>query len=119
MAPASWQRSPRPTVNPHAIGTDRRMSISTPFIKRPVATSLMTAAIVLVGLAAYPLLPVAPLPQVDFPTIQVNGKLPGADPQTIASSVAQPLETNFAQIAGVTQMTSISVLGQTQITPQL
>ena len=94
------------------------MSISTPFIKRPVATSLMTAAIVLVGIAAYPLLPVAPLPQVDFPTIQVNGKLPGADPQTIASSVAQPLETNFAQIAGVAQMTSISVLGQTQITLQ-
>jgi len=94
------------------------MSISTPFIRRPVATSLMTAAILLVGIAAYPLLPVAPLPQVDFPTIQVNGKLPGADPQTIASSVAQPLETNFAQIAGVSQMTSVSVLGQTQITLQ-
>ncbi|MFI4980997.1 MAG: efflux RND transporter permease subunit, partial [Nevskiales bacterium] len=94
------------------------MSISAPFIHRPIATSLLTAAILLVGIAAYPLLPVAPLPQVDFPTIQVNGKLPGADPQTIASSVAQPLETNFAQIAGVTQMTSISVLGQTQITLQ-
>ncbi len=94
------------------------MSISTPFIRRPVGTSLMTAAILLVGIAAYPLLPVAPLPQVDFPTIQVNAKLPGADPQTIASSVAQPLETNFAQIAGVAQMTSISVLGITQITLQ-
>jgi hydrophobe/amphiphile efflux-1 (HAE1) family protein len=94
------------------------MSISTPFIRRPVGTSLMTAAILLVGIAAYPLLPVAPLPQVDFPTIQVNAKLPGADPQTIASSVAQPLETNFAQIAGVAQMTSVSVLGQSQITLQ-
>jgi multidrug efflux pump subunit AcrB len=94
------------------------MSISTPFIRRPVGTSLMTAAILLVGIAAFPLLPVAPLPQVDFPTINVFAKLPGADPQTIASSVAQPLETNFAQIAGVAQMTSISVLGQTQITLQ-
>jgi hydrophobe/amphiphile efflux-1 (HAE1) family protein len=94
------------------------MSISTPFIRRPVGTSLMTAAILLVGIAAYPLLPVAPLPQVDFPTINVYAKLPGADPQTIASSVAQPLETNFAQIAGVSQMTSISVLGQTAITLQ-
>jgi hydrophobe/amphiphile efflux-1 (HAE1) family protein len=94
------------------------MSISAPFIRRPIATSLLTSAILLVGLAAYPLLPVAPLPQVDFPTIAVYGQLPGADPQTIAATVAQPLETNFAQIAGVTQMTSVSVLGETQITLQ-
>jgi hydrophobe/amphiphile efflux-1 (HAE1) family protein len=94
------------------------MSISTPFIKRPIATSLIMAAVLLIGIAAYPLLPVAPLPRVDFPTIQVNGKLPGASPETIASSVAQPLERNFSQIAGVSQMTSVSVLGQTSITVQ-
>jgi hydrophobe/amphiphile efflux-1 (HAE1) family protein len=94
------------------------MSISTPFIRRPVATSLLMAAMLLVGIAAYPLLPVAPLPRVDFPTIQVNAKLPGANPETMASTVAQPLERNFAQIAGVTQMTSTSVLGQSSITLQ-
>jgi hydrophobe/amphiphile efflux-1 (HAE1) family protein len=94
------------------------MSISTPFIRRPVATSLLMAALLLVGLAAYPLLPVAPLPRVDFPTIQVNAKLPGGSPETMASSVAQPLERNFSQIAGVTQMTSVSVLGQSSITLQ-
>jgi hydrophobe/amphiphile efflux-1 (HAE1) family protein len=94
------------------------MSISTPFIHRPVATSLLMAAMLLVGIAAYPLLPVAPLPRVDFPTIQVNAKLPGANPETMASTVAQPLERNFAQIAGVTQMTSTSVLGQSSITLQ-
>ena len=94
------------------------MSISTPFIKRPVATSLLMAALLLVGIAAYPLLPVAPLPRVDFPTIAVSGQLPGASPETIASTVAQPLERQFAQIAGVSQMTSISVLGSTQVTIQ-
>ena len=94
------------------------MSISTPFIRKPVATSLVMAAILLVGIAAYPLLPVAPLPRVDFPTIQVNGKFPGASPETMASTVAQPLERQFAQIAGVAQMTSVSVLGQTSITIQ-
>jgi hydrophobe/amphiphile efflux-1 (HAE1) family protein len=94
------------------------MSISTPFIRRPVATSLLMAAVLLVGLAAYPLLPVAPLPRVDFPTIQVNAKQPGGSPETMASTVAQPLERNFSQIAGVTQMTSVSVLGQSSITLQ-
>ena len=94
------------------------MSISTPFIKRPIATSLIMAAILLVGLAAYPLLPVAPLPNVDFPTIQVTGQLPGASPDTIAATVAQPLERQFAQIPGVSQMTSTSVLGQTQVIVQ-
>ena len=73
-------------------GTDGRMSISTPFIRRPVATSLLMAAFVLVGIAAYPLLPVAPLPRVDFPTISVNAKFPGASPETMAATVAQPLE---------------------------
>jgi hydrophobe/amphiphile efflux-1 (HAE1) family protein len=94
------------------------MSISTPFIRRPVATSLLMAAFVLVGIAAYPFLPVAPLPRVDFPTINVTAKFPGASPETMATSVAQPLEYQFAQIAGISQLTSISVLGQSQITIQ-
>ena len=94
------------------------MSISTPFIRRPVATSLLMAAFVLVGIAAYPLLPVAPLPRVDFPTISVTAKFPGASPDTMAATVAQPLEYQFAEIAGVSQLTSISVLGTTQITIQ-
>ena len=94
------------------------MSISTPFIKRPIATSLIMAALLLVGIAAYPLLPVAPLPNVDFPTIVVNGTLPGASPETMATTVAQPLERQIAEIAGVDQMTSVSVLGQTQIVVQ-
>ncbi|HSU04733.1 MAG TPA: multidrug efflux RND transporter permease subunit [Acetobacteraceae bacterium] len=94
------------------------MSISTPFIRRPVGTSLIMAALVLIGLAAYPLLPVAPLPRVDFPTILVNAKFPGASPETMASTVAQPLEREFAQIPGVAQMTSVSVNGQSQIVLQ-
>ncbi|HVJ54980.1 MAG TPA: multidrug efflux RND transporter permease subunit [Aliidongia sp.] len=94
------------------------MSISTPFIERPIATSLLMAGLLLVGLVTYPLLPVAPLPQVDFPTIQVSAALPGASPETMASSVATPLERQFAQIAGVAQLTSVSVLGTAQITVQ-
>jgi hydrophobe/amphiphile efflux-1 (HAE1) family protein len=94
------------------------MSISTPFIRKPIATSLVMAAILLVGIAAYPLLPVAPLPRVDFPTINVSGALPGASPETMASTVAQPLERQFSQIPGVSQMTSVSVLGNTQVTIQ-
>jgi hydrophobe/amphiphile efflux-1 (HAE1) family protein len=94
------------------------MSISTPFIRRPVATSLLTAALVLIGLAAYPFLPVAPLPRVDFPTIAVTANYPGASPETMASSVAQPLEKQFAQIPGVAELTSVNVLGQSQITLQ-
>ena len=94
------------------------MSISSPFIRRPVATSLLMAALLLVGLAAYPLLPVAPLPRVDFPTISVTASLPGASPETMASTVAQPLEREFAQIPGVSQMTSLSVLGQTTVLVQ-
>ncbi len=94
------------------------MSISTPFIKKPVATSLVMAAILLVGLVAYPLLPVAPLPRVEFPTIQVTGQFPGASPDTMATSVAAPLERQFSQIAGLSQLTSISVSGGTQIVLQ-
>jgi hydrophobe/amphiphile efflux-1 (HAE1) family protein len=94
------------------------VSISTPFIERPIATSLLMAGILLVGLVAFPLLPVAPLPQVDFPTILVSAQLPGASPETMASSVAAPLEYQFSEIPGVSQMTSTSVLGTTQITIQ-
>jgi hydrophobe/amphiphile efflux-1 (HAE1) family protein len=94
------------------------MSISTPFIERPIATSLLMAGLLLIGLVTYPLLPVAPLPQVDFPTITVAVNFPGASPETMASSVATPLETQFAQISGVSQLTSTSVLGSTSITIQ-
>ncbi|WP_445487469.1 multidrug efflux RND transporter permease subunit [Rhodopseudomonas sp. RCAM05734] len=93
-------------------------SISSPFIRYPIATSLLMAGILFVGLVAYPLLPVAPLPQVDFPTIQVAASLPGASPETMASSVAQPLERQLAQIPGVAQMTSTSSLGTTAVTIQ-
>ncbi|WP_454687997.1 efflux RND transporter permease subunit [Achromobacter aloeverae] len=94
------------------------MSISAVFIKRPIGTSLLALAILLVGVAAWPLLPVAPLPQVDFPTIQVTVNLPGGSPETMASNVAQPLERQFSLIAGLSQMTSTSAQGQTQITLQ-
>ncbi|HVO14112.1 MAG TPA: efflux RND transporter permease subunit, partial [Alphaproteobacteria bacterium] len=94
------------------------MGISTPFIRRPIATSLLMVGILLVGAVTYPLLPVAPLPEVDFPTISVTTQLPGASPETIASSVTQPLERQFAQIPGVTQMTSSSTLGFSSITVQ-
>ena len=87
------------------------MSLSTPFIQRPVATALLMAAILMAGIAAYPLLPVAPLPRVEFPTIQVSASLPGASPETMASTVAQPLERQLSQIAGISQMTSVSVGG--------
>ena len=92
--------------------------ISAPFIHRPVATTLVMVAIFLVGLVAFPSLPVAPLPQVDFPTISVSAALPGASPETMATSVAQPLERQIAQIPGVSQMTSTSSLGATAITVQ-
>src|SRR5438309_6101787 len=93
-------------------------SISAPFIRYPIATSLLMAGILFVGIVAYPLLPVAPLPQVDFPTIQVSASLPGASPETMASSVAQPLERQLAQIPGVAQMTSTSYLGTASVTIQ-
>src|ERR1700688_4547788 len=94
------------------------MNISEPFVRRPVATSLLMGGILLIGIVAWPLLPVAPLPQVDFPTIVVSAQLPGASPETMASSVATPLEYQFAQIPGLAQMTSTSVLGTAQITLQ-
>jgi multidrug efflux pump len=94
------------------------MNISAPFIKRPIATSLLSIAILLAGSIAYTLLPVAPLPQVEFPTISVSANLPGASPETMASAVATPLERQFGRIAGVTEMTSTSQLGSTSITLQ-
>jgi hydrophobe/amphiphile efflux-1 (HAE1) family protein len=94
------------------------MSISRPFIDRPIATSLVMAALFLVGVAAYPLLPVAPLPQVDFPTIMVTTQYPGASPDTMGSAIATPLESQFSQISDLTQMTSSNVLGTSTITLQ-
>jgi multidrug efflux pump len=94
------------------------MSLSSPFIKRPIATSLLTAAVALAGFVAFPFLPVSPLPQVDFPTISVSASLPGASPEIMASSVATPLEREFGRISGVTEMTAQSTLGQTSVTMQ-
>ena len=94
------------------------MNISEPFIRRPVATALLTVAIALAGAAAFRLLPVSPLPQVDFPTISVSASLPGAAPETMASAVATPLERQFGRIAAVTEMTSVSNLGSTSVTLQ-
>jgi multidrug efflux pump len=92
------------------------MSLSTPFINRPVATTLLTIAVTLAGALAYFFLPVSPLPQVDFPSVSVSASLPGASPETMASSVATPLERQFGRIAGITEMTSSSTLGTTNIT---
>ncbi len=94
------------------------MSVSAPFIHRPVGTALLTAAVAISGVIAFRSLPVSPLPQVDFPTIQVSAQLPGASPETMASSVATPLEKQFTRIAGVTEMTSSSTIGSTSITLQ-
>jgi HAE1 family hydrophobic/amphiphilic exporter-1 len=94
------------------------VNVSAAFIRRPIGTTLLALAVLLVGAAVFPLLPVAPLPQVDFPTIQVSASLPGANPETMASSVAQPLERRFSLISGLSQMTSNSSLGTTQITLQ-
>src|SRR5580658_3148902 len=94
------------------------MNISEPFIRRPVATTLLTVAVALAGGVAYKVLPVAPLPEVDFPTISVSSGLPGASAEIMASSVATPLERQFGHIAGVTEMTSASSLGSTSVTIQ-
>jgi len=94
------------------------MSLSSPFIKRPIATTLLTAAVALSGIVAFPFLPVSPLPQVDFPTISVSASLPGASPEIMASSVATPLERAFGRISGVTEMTAQSTLGQASVTLQ-
>src|SRR6202165_5411354 len=94
------------------------MSISAPFIRRPIGTSLLAAALLLSGILAFNYLPVASLPKVDFPVIQVSAGLPGADPQTMASAVATPLERQFGRISGINQMTSTSQLGSTSVVLQ-
>jgi hydrophobe/amphiphile efflux-1 (HAE1) family protein len=94
------------------------MNFSAPFIHRPIATTLLTAAVILSGAAAFRVLPVSPLPQVDFPTISVSASLPGASPEIMASSVATPLEREFGRISSVTEMTSQSTLGQVSVTLQ-
>ena len=94
------------------------MNISAPFIQRPIATALLMVGLLAGGLIAYPLLPVAALPNVNYPTLSVTAQLPGADPQTMASTVASPLELQFGEIPGLTQMTSASALGYVQLTLQ-
>ncbi|WP_454683888.1 efflux RND transporter permease subunit [Ancylobacter moscoviensis] len=95
-----------------------RASLSSWFIRHPIGTSLLMAGLLVLGLAAFPRLPVAPLPEVDFPTLQVSTQLPGASPEIIASSVTQPLERQFGEIPGLSQMTSVSTLGNSSITLQ-
>ena len=94
------------------------MNISAPFIQRPIATSLLTIALLLAGAIAFPHIPVAPLPEVEYPVIVVFANLPGASPETMASAVATPLERMFGRIAGINQMTSTSQLGNTNIAMQ-
>ena len=90
------------------------MNLAEGFIRRPVMTTLISLAIIFFGLMAYRMLPVSDLPNVDFPTILVNASLPGASPETMASSIATPLERQFSTIAGLDQMSSTSMQGQTQ-----
>src|ERR1051325_10529755 len=94
------------------------MSISEPFIHRPIATSLLMLGVVLMGMLGYFLLPISALPPVDFPTIQVTAQYPGASPEVMASSVTTPLERQFGQISGLSQMTSVSSFGNSSITLQ-
>src|ERR1700675_2298181 len=94
------------------------MSISEPFIRRPIATSLLMLGVLVFGIGAYNLLPVAALPKVDFPTIAVQSNFPGASPETMASAVATPLEQQFAALPGLAEMTSTSGVGSTLITLQ-
>jgi hypothetical protein len=113
--------SPRNRLKWGRYGTDHlkfSSNFSAPFIRRPIATSLISVAIFLSGVVAFQLLPTAPLPQVDFPTINVSAHLPGASPETMASAVATPLEHQFSRIASITQMTSTSQFGSTNITLQ-
>src|SRR5439155_1026343 len=105
-------------AKPERAAGSHPMNISAPFIKRPIATVLLMVGLLLCGLASYRLLPVASLPNVNYPTISVTAQLPGADPQTMASSVATPLEEQFGQIPGIVQMTSSSTLGFTSVTVQ-
>jgi multidrug efflux pump len=110
--------SPQLAAGPGGAAADDAMNFSAPFIQRPIATTLLTAGIALSGMAAFRVLPVSPLPQVDFPTVSVSASLPGASPEIMASSVATPLEREFGRISSVTEMTSQSTLGQVSITLQ-
>ena len=113
LAHAFRRTNRRPAAKPEATGNRRAgMNISAPFIHRPVATTLLTVAVALAGAVAFEVLPVSPLPEVDFPTISVSAGLPGASAEIMASSVATPLERQFGHIAGVTEMTSASTPGQ-------
>ena len=94
------------------------MNISSPFIKRPVATTLLTIGVALAGIVGFSLLPVSPMPRVDLPTINVSAGIPGASPETMATTVATPLERSLGRIAGITEMTSSSSVGSTGITLQ-
>src|SRR5580765_1153540 len=98
--------------------SDHQPSLSEPFIRRPVATTLLTVGVALAGIVAFTLLPVSPLPQVDMPTISVQASLPGASPETMATAVATPLERQLGRIAGVTEMTSSSSQGNARVTLQ-
>src|SRR5947208_10664539 len=110
---------PLPEKEPTTRGTSLPgINLSAPFIDRPVATTLLTIGLALAGAVAFRLLPVSPLPQVDFPTISVQASLPGASPETMAATVATPLERSLGRIAGVTEMTSNSSLGSTRVTLQ-
>jgi len=94
------------------------MNLSTPFIKRPIATTLLTIGVALAGMVAFNLLPVSPMPRVDIPTISVSASMPGADPETMATSVSTPLERQFGRIAGIGEMTSNSAAGTSRVTMQ-
>src|SRR5882757_7296373 len=94
------------------------MNVSEPLIRRPTGTFLLASGLFLLGIVAYHFLPIAPLPRVDFPMISVNASLPGADPETVASSLAAPLEKRLGQIAGVSEITSVSTLGGASINVQ-
>src|SRR5437868_1558624 len=110
---------PRGRIGPEARSAEGdRLNVSLPFIARPVATTLLTIGVALAGAVAFFQLPVSPLPQVDYPTISVQTSLPGASPDTMAATVATPLERALGRIAGVTEMTSNSSLGSTRVTLQ-
>src|SRR5262249_47278101 len=118
LRPAGGALDPTPAGKPAGSRRASRMNIAAPFTARPVATTLLTIAIALAGLMGFSRLPVSPLPQVDFPTISVSATLPGASPETVATSVAEPLERHLGQIANVTEMTSQSGIGHARITRQ-
>ena len=104
------------TARRHRFGPEfLPVNLSAPFIRRPVATTLLTLAIALAGIVAFRLLPVAPLPEVDLPVVVVRASMPGASPETMAATVATPLERALGRIAGVTEMTSSSSLGSTSV----